>query len=226
VALTLQNVADDVAFELRKTIDGTSGTGADFNLLVRWIDQTHKDFLHTSIYRHTLRATTPVTTVAGTRSYALTPTDIRRVEAVFNTVTEMFLSPIGEAIAPSTLADPQDRGGAARPDKHFAAHRVSSPFPQYYWTSTVVTSGTAAHTLHIFLPPLATEHAGTAAITVYYIKQAATVSTAAAALLSGEDSRDALVAGVLARAYRYLHYFEQAAHWNEIYEQMKLGESV
>ena len=224
MALTIQNVADDVTFELRKTLDGLDGSGADFLLMQRWIDQTHKDLVHTGMYRHALRASTNVTTVAATRSYALTPTNVRRIEAVFNAVTETFLSPIGEVLSPSSLSDPMDRGGAARPDKHTATHRVSTPYPQYFWMSTVITAGVAAHTLHVFPPPFAAEHAGTA--TAFYVKQATTVTGAATALDAGEDSRDAMVAGVLARAYRYKHHPEMAAYWHDLYEKYKYGETI
>lgn len=224
MALTVQNVVDDVSFELRKELDGTGGSGDAFDLMVRWIDQTHKDLMHTGVYRHALRTTTTVTSTAGTRSYAITPTNIRRVEAAFDHASEAFLHPVVESFTPSSLTDVSDRGGGARPDKHVALHRVSTPVPQYYMLTTVVTSGTPAHTLHIFPPPLAAENAGT--ITIYYVKQATTVSAGGTALDAGEDSRDAMVAGVLARAYRYLHYFEEADRWERLYEQMKVGETV
>ena len=223
MSLTVQNVIDDVSFELRKVLDGTGGSGADFDLMVRWVDQTHKDLLHTGIYRHTLRKSTSVTSSAATRSYAITPTDIRRIEAVYSRTHEMFLSSIAEAM-PMALADPADRASGGRPDKYQATFRASTPYPQYYWLSTVVTAGTPAHTLNIFPPPLASEHAGT--VDIYYIKSAATVSAGATALDAGEDSRDAMIAGVLARAYRYLHSFEQSNHWRQLYEEFKLGETI
>ena len=224
MALTVQNVIDDASFESRKVLDGTSGSGDAFDLMVRWVDQTHKDLMHTGIYRHALRATTPITSTAGTKSYAITPTDVRRVEAVFDSAQSNFLSPLGEVMAPSSLADPMDKGGSARPDKFIATFRASTAFPQYYWLSTVVTAGTPAHTLHIFPAPLAAENAGT--ITIYYIKQAATVSAGATTLAAGEDSRDAMVAGVLARMYRYLHNTSQADYWKNVYEEMKFGETI
>jgi hypothetical protein len=204
-------------------IDGTSGSGADFNLLVRWIDQTHKDLLHTGIYRHVLRQKTAITSVAATRSYVLTPTDVRRVEVVYNQKLEMLLSPITEAFGPSSLADPADIDGGARPDRLVATHRVSTHYPQFYWLDTTVTGGTPAHTLYLFPPPATAQFAGT--VDVYYIQQAATVSAAGDTLAAGEDSRDAMIAGVLSRAYRYLGWIEMATYWGGVYEAMKVGET-
>ena len=223
MSLTVQNVCDDCSFELRKVLDGTSGTGADFNLLLRWIDQTHKDLLHTGIYRHALRKSTTVLSVAGTYSYAITPTDMRRIEAVFSRPQNIFLSAFTDAL-PTVMADPSDRGAQGRPDKFISTFRASTPYPQYYWLSTVVTAGTPAHTINIAPTPIAAEHAGT--LDIFYIKQATTVAAAATALEAGEDSRDAMIAGVLARAYRYLHNFEASEYWRGRYEEMKLGETV
>jgi len=224
MALTLQNVADDVSYELRLMLDGTSGSGANFNLLARWIDQVHKDLLHTGIYRHALRQQTTITVAAGTRSYALTPTDVRRIEAVYSRPQETFLAPISEAFAPSSLADPADIGGGARPDNPVAAHRVSGLAPRYYWLDTTVTAGVNSHTLYIFPPALTSKFAGT--YDVLYIQQAATVSAAADTLAAGTDSRDAMVAGVLARAYRYLGWLDLSNYWKAQYDEMKTGETA
>lgn len=224
MALSVQNVIDNVSFELRKVLDGTGGSGADFDLMLRWVDETHKDLMHTGIYQHALRTSTTITSAAGTRSYSITPTNIRRIDGVYDRTSESFLSPYVTVLAPASLADPVDRGSVARPDKYIASFRTSSAFPQYFRLSTVVTSGTPAHTIHLYPAPEAAEHAGT--VDIFYLKQAVTVSAAGTALDAGEDSRDAMTAGVLARAYRYLHAFEQAAYWTDLYESMKLGETV
>ncbi|KKM21361.1 hypothetical protein LCGC14_1636210 [marine sediment metagenome] len=225
MALTVQNVVDDVSFELRKgLLDGTSGSGDDFNLIVRWIDQVQKDLLHTSIYRHALRNTEDVTSVAGTLSYLLTAIDIRRMEAVFDQKSLTFLSPIELLFPPSSLSDPPDLPRSARPVSTVADLRAGSLTPRFYRLSTVVSSGTNAHTLHLFPSPKAAENAGT--VTVYYIKHVATVATAAAQIPSGEDMRDAMVAGVLARAYNYLYLDDKTAQWEAIYERRKRGETI
>jgi len=224
MALTVQNVVDDVSFETRKQLDGTSGAGDDFALIVRWIDQTHKDLLHTSIYRHALRATTTVTSTSGTLSYALTPTDIRRIEAVFDERSLSMLSPLDLMFTNSSTADPPNLPKAARPPKELSSYKISSPNPSFFWLTTVVTSGTNAHTLHIFPAPQASDHAGT--VRIYYIKHVATLSTAAAELQTGEDMRDAIVAGVTMRAFRYLNHPVEADRWTADYARMLLGERV
>jgi len=222
MALTVQNVIDDVSNESRLVLDGTGGSGAGFNLLLRWVDQTHKDVLHTSVYRHALRQQTTITSVAGTRSYTLTPTDVRRVEVVYNRQQEMVLSPITEVFGPSSLADPMALDGQARPERSVASHRIATQYPQYYWLDTTVTAGTNAHTIYLFPPPYSAKFAGT--VDIFYIQQAATVSAGATALAAGEDSRDVMAAGVLARAYRYLGWIEMATYWEGLYERMKIGE--
>ena len=131
MSLTVQNVIDDASFELRKVLDGTSGSGDNFDLMLRWVDMTHKDLMHTGIYRHALRTTTPITTVAGTRSYAITPTNMRRVEAVFDDVHNRLLLPVTEAMNPASLADLAEVGGGAGPDKYIITYRTTALFPQF-----------------------------------------------------------------------------------------------
>lgn len=220
MALTVQAVIDDVSDELDSLIDGSSGSGAAFNLLVRWVDQTHKDLLHTGLFKHMLRTSTTVTSVAGTRSYTITPTNIRRVEAVYDNASEQFLSPL-ENVFPG-LASVDDLPRATR--QVGLEHRASTPYPQYYWLQTIVTTGTNAHTLHLLPPPYGAENAGT--VTVYYAKAASTVSAGATALDIGEDGRDAIVAGVLARAFSFLYIEEKAQFWARRYEELKYGERL
>ena len=153
MAFTAQQCIDDVSFETYKLLDGTGGSGTDFNLILRWVDQVHKDLLHTSIYRHALRSTTSITSVAGTLSYAITPTDIRRVDGVFDAPSSSMLSPIDLIFDPSSIADPTNLPKQARPPKDFASFRVSTQNPQFYWLETgkaspsppdLITNGTFA----------------------------------------------------------------------------------
>jgi len=224
MSLTVQNVMDDVSFELRKDLDATSGSGDAFDLMLKWVDLTHKDMLHRGVYRHALRTTTSVTTLAGTDNYALTPTNIRRIEAVYNNKLSYFLSPIGEAMAPSSLADMMDKGGTARPERVAAALRASGQAPEFFWLRNIVTTGVPAYTLFIFPAPESAEFAGT--MTLYYIKQATTVAAAGTALDALEDSRDAMQAGVLWRAYSYLGNMPKAAYWQQVWESMVVGETI
>jgi hypothetical protein len=221
MALTVQNVMDDVSFERRKDLDATGGSGDAFDLMLRWVDQTHKDLLHTGIFRHALREQTTVTTTAGTRSYALTPTNVRRIEAVYNRKAEEMLLPISELANPASLADPPDLEGGPRAS---LKHATSKARPQYFWLETDVAAGVNTHTLFIMPPPLDSTHAGV--MDVFFIEQAVTVSAGATTLACGEDGRDAIVAGVLARAYRYERNMELAAYWESRYEAMKMGETV
>lgn len=221
MSYTVQNCADDVSFELRKDLDATGGSGDAFDLMLRWIDQTHKDVLHRGVFRHALREQTTITSVAGTRSYTLTPNNIRRIEAVYNRKAEELLLPIHEAASNSSLGDPPDSGGGTQPALKHATSRIR---PQYYWLETDVAVGVNTHTLYLLPPPLDSTHAGV--VDVFYTEQATTVAAGATALAAGEDSRDAMVAGVLARYYRYIKDLNSAAFWEAKYEQMIVGETL
>lgn len=220
MSITVQTVADDVSYELRlKPLDGTTGGSAsDFALIARWVDQTHKDLLHSSALQHMLHASTTVSTVAGTRSYTLTPTDIRLVDAVYDERSDTFLSPLKESLSPSDLTS-SEKGGSPRPDKHVAAFRSTGLTSQFYRIQTSVLAGTNTHTLFVFPPPSAAANTGT--LTIFYTKQIPTVSASADFLYVGEDARDAMAAGTLIRAYRYLHNNTQAEVWRATYERLK-----
>ena len=223
MALSLQNVADDVSFHTRKYIDGTSGSGADFNLLVRWIDQVHKDLLHEGVFAHALRKRATITSVAGTFSYVLTgTTDLRRVDAVFNRPNLNFLSPLDDLFPPTNIADPRNLEKGARPP--MADFVSSAGAPRFYRMETVVTAGTPAHTLWIFPTPLSADSAGV--VDVFYTRLITTVSGAATNLEVGDDGRGAMMAGVLALAYDYLHRSSKSAAWKQQYEALKLGERI
>lgn len=221
MAYTVGNCIADISDEVRTVIDGTSGSGADFDLLVRYIDQTHKDLLHSGPFRHALRRSENISTTAGTFNYTLTATNVRQIEAVYDRRSNQFLSPLVEVFDPSVLIEQRMPDGAPRPPLNLATHRVSKPFPQYYWLSTVVASGNNTHTLNVFPAPAESENTGT--VTVYYSIQVPSVSGNSEALIVGEDGRDGMVAGVLYRVYSYLHNYDQMNRWFDIYRAIKSG---
>ena len=63
-------------------------------------------------------------------------------------------------------------------------------------------------------------------MTVYYVKHVATISTASAQIPTGEDMRDAIVAGATARAFSFLRMPTITERWQAKYERFKLGERV
>lgn len=85
MSLTVQNIVDSVSTDMRKVL---SNSGADATLMIDWVDRIHKDCLHTSFYGHLNQANTSVSLVAGTSSYTLSPTDIRRLLFVYDRTTK------------------------------------------------------------------------------------------------------------------------------------------
>ena len=225
MALTIAEILGDVSLETQNYLDFASGPAAVRPLMVDWLDSTQKDLLHTGIWKHLLRYITTVTLVSTTRTYQLTPTDIRRIEAVYDETSRNFLSPIESVLAPSGLASPEDKPRSPRPHTDTAVFRSDTLQSSYYWPLTTHSGGVATTYIHVFPLPN-TANVGT--LTVYYAKKAPTISSDSdnANLILDQDARDALRAGILWRAFSYLDQPAKATNWKAVYELAKHGEAI
>ena len=160
MALTIQNVIDDVSYESRLMLDGTSGSGGDFNLIVRWVDQVQKDILHTTIYKAHLRGQENVSSTSGTSNYTMTAVNIAEIEYIFNRTFNKLLFP-WHGIAGVDTTDPARLGapnaGQLTPTQLMS--KTDSPWPEYYELQTVTTTGTNVHTLWVFPAPQSSTYA-------------------------------------------------------------------
>ena len=225
MSLTVQSIADDAAYNFRLNLDGTGGSGTAFTILAKWVDQVHKDVLHSSVYAHHARKTTSVTSVAGTRSYTISATDLHRIEMVYDTVNQRELLPWDAIAAPTSSKDPKDLGaGTQALDSAERARRTQSIFPEYYRLATATSSGTHTHTLYLFPPPSTSSQAGN--IDIHYEKVVSTVSASATVLELPESARDVMVAGVSWMHAKYLKREAEAQSWLQSYEVMKRGERI
>lgn len=221
MSLSVQNIVDDLSYESRLLLDGTAGSGGDFNLLVRFIDQTHKDALHTGLYFHHLRAQENISDSSGTPNYTMSATNVARIEMVYDRTFNRLLLPFTAASNSGALGDPASPGASQEsPDtKHVIVDRTQSPWPEYYQLQTVVTAGVNAHTLWVFPAPQSSTYAGT--LEVHYIKEVVTLTAASDKLQIPEDGRDLIVSGCAVRMFNYLKRPTEAATWQQTYEMLK-----
>jgi len=193
--------------------------------MVPWVDRIHKDTLHSSVFAHHARKVTSVTTTAGVNSYTLTPTDIRRVELVYDTTFQRMLLPFDEISFPAPAGDPKTLPGEAFQAAVSAlAEKTQVLWPSYYRLTTATSAGVNTHTLYIFPAPANANNAGT--ITIHYLKEVATLASATDKLEVPEDARDVVVAGVNWLAFSYLKRESEAQRWFQVYEALKRGERV
>lgn len=221
MALTIAEIMDDLSLETQKDLDFQLGTGDELALMVSWLNHTQQDLLHTGIYKPLLRRWTSVQSAANTAYFALSPTDVRRVDAVFDRTNSRFLVPLETVYSPTPISSPEDKPRAAKPPLDVSAFRASGLSPDYYWVSTEGTT-----TSIYLLPPPETDHI--AVLWVYYTRTAPTIANATdnANLIIGQDGRAALKAGMAAYAFAYLDQPEKATAWRAIYEAAKVGETV
>jgi len=212
MALTVQNIVDSVSNDMRKVL---SNSGADATLMIDWVDRIHKDALHSGIFSFLNVTAITQATSAGTGTYALSPTDIRRIIQVYDRTFDRVLLPIRQ-LTPLPQRDQSDHEGADY-DKGPALARTMGKFPEYYDLLGTVT-------FRIFPAPTVAAFAST--LEIYYEKHVVTLTTLAGTLVVPEDGKDMVVAGVNFMAASYLKREDEAKQWFGIYEKLKKGESV
>jgi hypothetical protein len=224
-------ITQAVSRDYRQVLSAT-GTDAD-PLILGWVDRIHKDTLHSSIYNHLGQGITTIATVAGTSSYALSPTDVRRVLLVYDRTFNREILPIDIAFAPIPTADQatpapgQVAFDSVRPPGA-CMNKTQGLWPEFYRiyavTNTGVTPPTVTTTMLLFPAPAVVAWAGTTE--VYYEKIVATVSSSTTKLLLPDDAKDVVVAGVNWLTAQYLRRDNESKHWLEVYEKLKRGDLI
>jgi len=216
-------VANDVSLDVRQAL---GSTGTDLTILTGFIDRIHKDCLHSSVYSYLNIATTSFTTVAGTGSYTLTPTNIRRVLGVFDASKQRILFPIERATSPVSQVEKQEiNPGQQGASPLIYGMPATSPIslqagqPAYF-------RHIGAQQLNLYPTPGTSAGGGIFQINVSYEQQVVTLVNPTDALTMPEDSRDMVVAGVDYLANVYLKRTEEAQVWAQVYTSLKKGESL
>lgn len=217
--LTAQNIIDATSVDLRSVL-GTSG--GDELIILEYVDRIHKDCMHSSIYSHLNQGVKSQVLTAGTETYALTLTDLRRILNVYDRTFNRPLLPMDVFNAPASLSDasvpapgrvPSDAGQP----KAMLVDKMNSLWPEYYRLSD-------ADDLYVFPAPATAAFAGT--LEIHYEKQVVTLTAVGDSLIIPEDAKDMVVAGVNYLTSQFLKRTEDAKLWFEVYDKLKRGEHI
>ena len=218
MSLTVSSIASDVSIDIRQVL---STSGGDLTKLTGWIDRIHKQSLHSGVYSYLNIATTSFITQVNVSSYALTPTNIRRILGVFDATRQRILFPIERATSPVSQVEKQEPG----------AGQQGSPSIQFGQPGIVPMSLQAsqpgyfrhigAQQLNLYPSPQQV-----LGINVSYEQQVVTLVNPTDVLVVPEDGRDMIVAGVNYLAMMYLKRLDEAQIWAQIYTALLKGETL
>jgi hypothetical protein len=177
--------------------------------------------MHSSVYSYLNIGTTSIVTVAGQNSYALVPTNIRRIMGVFDPTRSRILFPIERATSPVSQVEKQETnpGQQGAPQQQFGQPGIvpmslQSSQPGYF-------RHIGPSTINFYpVPQQALQ------LNISYEMQVVTLVNPADVLLVPEDGRDIIVAGVNYLANIFLKRMDEAQIWAQIYSALKKGESL
>lgn len=199
-------------------------SGGDANIILGWVDRVHKDCLHSSIFSYLNRQTTSVTTVAGTASYTLSLSGIRRISDVFDRTFNWPLLPYDQGIAPQTGSEPGTPEGPGAqeqpevlPQRLLTNRKFAGPFMQYFRL-------VGTNQLVVYPAPPSTVYASTLEITVE--NQVADITSTSQTLVIPGDGKDMMVAGVNELVMNYLFRGTEAQAWGQKYQLLKAGVTI
>lgn len=195
--MTAQDVINSTSQDVRQVIQA-SGSGQ--TILLDYVDRVQKDSLHAGVYEYLNRATTTLTTVAGTASYTLTPTAVRSIAFVYDRTTERLLLPVPDAVPASN--DPVQVRDALK----IITNASLPDFYRLYGTNSI----------NFFPTPLKV-----VTMEVHYTNQVATLTSSTTTLTIPDDGKDMMVAGVNMLANAYLGRLQEAQLWAGVYQQLK-----
>ena len=226
MALTVQSISDDANLHLRQrfgttTVDLTDAT--KLALFTGWVDQVHKDVLHTSaVWSKLLVISETFTSAVDGSPYILTANNIRHILSVYDLKNRRIIIPYTDINYPAGTSLPPERSGPPR-EKHDQQQQVNAPYPQYYIIENCVdsTTGSLTQGLHLLSDPQAVNYTGT--IRYFYTKIVDIVDGAADVLVIPEDGRDVMVAGVVMYGMMFDKRINDAQLWAARYESLKKG---
>lgn len=212
--MQVQDVLNSVSTDMRQVLSAT----VDTNILIPWVDRTHKDVLHTSLFNALLRKSTTITTTQNTSTYQLVdggsnPLQIRRIVSVYDRSFDRVLMPYDNLAFPAPKADESGGGQETVPESLLSASTMLQ-WPAYYMRE-------GQSTLHLFPAPQKTAFGGT--YEVYYEMFAPNLANPTDTLLVPDDGKDLVVTGVNMLAAQYLKNPEETQAWAAQYQAMKSG---
>lgn len=221
MSLTVQSITNDSNLDTRQVI-GNTGTG--LTIFTGFVDRIHKDALHTGLYGYLNVTTQQVTTVSGTPTYTLIG-NIRRVTGVYDRTRDRILFPIDTATSPFSQVEHQETRQNSRqsPQGSYStkfnmppgsALSLQTGQPEYF-------RAISNNTFSLYPTPKQA-----LLLTIAYEQQIVTLVNPTDTLIIPEDGRDMVVAGVNYLANLFLKRTEEAQAWAQIYQTLKIGETL
>lgn len=213
--MIVQDIVNAVSKDTRQVLNAS---GADANAIIDWVDRTHKDVLHSSVYVNQNIANTSINTTVGVASYTLSPpTSIRRIVSVYDATFNMSLTP-----ADADLDKPTPVAARVEEESGKPFNGTAFPYQAFKLGGTPeYFRFIAPATLVIRPAPASTGYLST--LNVVYEQLVPTLVSLTSTLTVPDDGKDMVVAGVNWMAFAYIGRQQEAASWFQLYQQLKQG---
>lgn len=212
-----QDIINSVSRDVRLVMNAS---GDDAQVMLDWVDRTHKDVLHSSLYVNQNLATTSVTTAVGTSSYTLVPsTPIRRIVSIYDSTFNMSLTP-----ADVELDTPSPTGVSVNDQQGKPPSAGISPLPyQAYKFGGTPEYFRFIGPTTLLVRPAPQSSAYVSTLNIVYEQLVASLTSATSPLFVPDDGKDVMCAGVNWMALAYIGRPQEAASWFQLYQQLKSG---
>ncbi len=207
--MQVQDIVNASSTDIRSVL---ASTGTDANVFIPWVDQVHKDVLHTSMYAPLNAGVQTVDTTLGTSSYAL-QTPVRRISLLYDRTFDHILTPMDGMGFPTQKADSSPTSQAPMPEAMLSS-TTSTEWPSFF-------RRIGNNQLIIFPAPQKAPFLST--LEVHYEGYVADLTALTSALIVPSDGIDLIVAGVNMKACQFLKLPAEAQMWQQVYEQKKNG---
>jgi hypothetical protein len=215
MSLTVAGIQNDVSIDVRQVLTNTDSK------LIGWIDRTHKDCLHSSVYSYLNIATTSFVTNPAQQQYTLLPNNIRRILGMYDQDRNRVLFPMERATSPTSQVEKQEPGPGkdSGPETKYGpgfvrALSLQAGQPEYF-------RHIGAQLISLFPIPQQSLNIG-----VSYEQQVVTLLNPTDVLVIPEDGRNMVVSGVNFLANAFLKRTEEAQAWLQLYKELKSGMSL
>ena len=217
MALTVLEVATAANIAIRQQFDLSDSD--QLALFIQWVDQVHKDVLHTSpVWRVFNTASATITSSVAGSPYALTTT-VREIVVVQDLQNSRVLIPWTDVNFPAASSAPPEKSGPPA-DKWMQSLKTNVPYPQFYLPEVAAAGGYIGK-LHLLPDPSTVDYAGT--IRYFYTKVVESVTASGDTLVMPDDGLDVMVAGVAMHASNFLPRPTEADRWAALYGVLKRG---
>lgn len=207
--MLVSDVMADVYNDVRQVLNTTT----DSAIYIPWVNRIQHDVLHTSLFNYLIQGMETVSVTNGTALYTL-GTPVRRITLVYDRTFDRILQDVDDV----AMAPKQDAASSPNPQGTVSATMLTAEtmtqWPLYYRRAGNTS-------LYLFPAPQKAAFNGT--YEVHYEGYVTDVANTTDTLTVPNDGRDLMVAGVNTYAMSYLKLYDEAAKWQQMYEQMKNG---